>query len=234
MKRNSLLYQSIFVLAGAVALCPNAQADPIVSFTAFSELIVYGTDTFETSGGAVLSTIQFVGWSDEIPSDIASEIAGDPSFLASAPTNSTNPLYDPAATAFIKSSASQVALASDLQFLTGQLPNVFLTSASPTVYVGSPSDIGAPEPFLETLFPGFAVDDPVSVYTLGSGSFTTGALDASDNTLIDGTATFDAFELGLVSKPVAATPEPSMLALIGACLLPLICFARRRAAGGSQ
>ena len=111
---------------------------------------------------------------------------------------------------------------------------MFLTSASPTVYVGSPSDIGAPEPFLESLFPGFAVDDPVSVYTLGSGSFTTGALDASDNTLIDGTTTFDAFELGIVSKPVAPTPEPSMLALLAFGLLTLICFARRGAAGGSQ
>jgi len=231
MKRSSFLCQSIFIVAGAVAVGVNAHADPILNLTDFTETIVYGTDTFETSGGAVLSTIQFVAWSDEIPSDIASQIAGDPSFLASAPINATNPLYDPAATAFIKSSASQVALAGDLQFLTGQLPNVFLTSASPTVYVGSPSDIGAPEPFLETLFPGFAVDDPVSVYSLGSGSFNTGALDASDNTLIDGTATFDAFELRLVSKPVAPTPEPSTLALLAFGLLALICFARRRAAG---
>ena len=231
MKRGSLLYQSIFVLSGAVALAANAHADPTVIFTNFSENIVYGTDTFETSSGAVLSTIQFVGWSDEIPSDIASQIASDPSFLASAPTNSTNPLYDPAATAFIKSSASQVALATDLQFLSGQLPNLFLTDANPTVYVGSLSDVSAPEPFLETLFPGFVVEDPVSVYSLGSGTYNTAAFDGP-NTILEGTVTFDAFELTMVSKPVAAVPEPSALSLLGAGLLALVPLARRRAAGG--
>ena len=166
MKRSSFLYRPILVVAGAVALAANAPADPIVNNTVLSEIIVYGTDTFETSGGTVLSTIQFVSWSDELPADIASDIAGDPSFLSSAPTNAGNPLYDPAATAFIKSSASQVALATDLQFLSGQLPNVFLTSASGAVYVGSPSDVATPEAFLETLFPGFVAGTPLYAYTL--------------------------------------------------------------------
>jgi hypothetical protein len=228
MQRSSFLYESIFILAGALTLGANAHAGPIVNFTNFSEDIVYGTDTFETSAGAVLFTIQFVGWSDEISSDIASQISSDPSFLASAPTNATNPLHDPVATTFIKGSASQAALATDLQFLSGQLPSVFLTSANPTVYVGSPSDVTAPEPFLEALFTGFVVDDPVSVYSLGFGSYNTGALDGP-NAILEGTATFDAFELGIVSKPVAATPEPSMLALLGSGLLALT-FCERRAA----
>jgi hypothetical protein len=233
MIQGSFLYESIFVLAGAIALGANAQADPIVNSSIFTETIVYGTDTFETSGGAVLSAIQFVGWSDEIPSDIASEIASDPLFLASAPTNSTNPVNDPAATAFIESSAAQVALATDLEFLSSQLPSVFLTSANPNVYVGSPSDVTAPESFLDTLFPGFVPEDPVSVYSLGSGSYNTAAIEGP-NTILEGTVSFDAFELGIVSKPVAATPEPSMLALLGSGLLVLILFARRKAAEGLQ
>ena len=52
----------MFLLAGAAA-----HASPIVVNTVFSEIIVYGTDTFETAGGAVLSTVQFVGRGDEIP-----------------------------------------------------------------------------------------------------------------------------------------------------------------------
>ena len=216
-----------------MALGASAQADPIINFTNFTETIVYGTDTFDSSGGTVLSTIQFVAWSDELPADIASDIAGDPSFLTSVPTGAMNPLYDPAATAFIKSSASQVAFATDLQFLSGQLPNVFLTSASGAVYVGSPSDVTTPEVFLDTLFPGYVAETPLSAYTLGSGSYNTGALDGPD-TLLEGTTTFDAFELQIVSTPVAAAPEPSMPALAGSGLFLLVLLARRKAAGGPK
>ena len=177
-------------------------------------MISNGTDTFETSGGAVLSTIQFVGWSDEIPADIASDIAGDPSFPAAQPF-AGNPLSDPAGAAFIQSTASQAALTTDEAFLTGQLPNVFLTSATPSAFVGSPSDIETPESFLETLFPGFVVTYPVSVYSLGASTYNTGALDTSINTLYEGTVTFNVFELDMVSQPAAATPEPSTLLLLG-------------------
>jgi hypothetical protein len=88
MKRSSFL-----VLA--VALAANAHADPIVTFTQFTETIVYSTNTFETSRGAVLDTVRFVGGGDET-SDIASEI--DSRSLKGF----DGPVDDPAVIAFIK------------------------------------------------------------------------------------------------------------------------------------
>lgn len=220
MKRGLRLLPLMFLLAGAVA-----HADPIIVTNQFTENIVYGTDTFETSGGAVLSTVQFVGWSDEIPADIAGDIAGDPSFPVTQPFES-NPLSDPAGVAFIQSTVSQAALTTDEAFLTGQLPNVFLTSATPSAFVGSPGDIETPESFLETLFPGFVVTYPVSVYSLGASTYNTGALDTSINTLYEGTVTFDVFELDMVSQPAAATPEPSTLVLLSIGALGLLLAAR--------
>ena len=123
MKPRALLCQATFLLAGTAA-----HASPIVVSTVFAETIVYGVDTFETTGGAVLSSVQFVGWSDEIPPDIASDIASGSSFPTLAVGSFGNPLSDPSGAAFIQSTASQIALTNDLSFLTGQLPNVFLTT----------------------------------------------------------------------------------------------------------
>jgi hypothetical protein len=64
MKRGSLLYQSMFVIAGVAALGAKAQGETIQS-TAFTIDIVVTTDTFETSGGTVLSTTSGVGY--EVP-----------------------------------------------------------------------------------------------------------------------------------------------------------------------
>jgi hypothetical protein len=221
MKRNAWLLPLVFLLAGTAAY-----AGPIIAFSNFTENVVYGTDTFENSGGTVLSTVQFVGWSDELPADIAGEIAGDPAFPL-PPHNVTNPLSDPAAITFIQSTVSQFALTTDLAFLTGPLPSVFLTSATPNVYIGSPSDVTLPESFLQTLFPGFVVTYPVSAYSLGTATYNTGALDTSINTLYEGTVTFDLFELDMVSQPAAATPEPSTLLLFGAGGLVLLLAAPR-------
>ena len=64
MKRGSFLYQSVFVVAGAVAFGANAHADTIVHTTTFVEDVVIETDTFEAAGGAVLFTTNGLGYTD--------------------------------------------------------------------------------------------------------------------------------------------------------------------------
>ena len=51
-------------------------------------------------------------------------------------------------------------------------------------------------------------------------SYTTGAIEP-DGSLLEGTVTFDVFAESIVEQPVAATPEPSMLALAGLAMLLL-------------
>jgi hypothetical protein len=117
MKRGSLLYQSIFVVAGAVVLAANAHASPIVHTTSFDENIIIETDTFETSGGAVLFTTNGVGYSDWLSPNIASDLAGD----------STVPLQ-------IQSTASLIAQASEYQFPAGPGPQyIVLGGVGPAI-----------------------------------------------------------------------------------------------------
>ena len=48
----------ICILFAAIATTTAAHADPTVQPISFADTVVYGTDTFETSGGALLSTLQ--------------------------------------------------------------------------------------------------------------------------------------------------------------------------------
>src|SRR5580704_14891971 len=73
MKRKSFLYRSVVVLAGALALAANAHAGTIL--IDFSEVIVFETDTFETSGGATLFTSNGVGYGDWLSPNIAADLA---------------------------------------------------------------------------------------------------------------------------------------------------------------
>ncbi|HEY1683403.1 MAG TPA: hypothetical protein VGG19_01455, partial [Tepidisphaeraceae bacterium] len=96
-----------FILPSVLVLAMGAWASATVTTESFTELLVYGTDTFETSGGNVLSTAQYAFGGGEIPADIANDVAADPTFSAS----------DPAAQLFIQSTASEAALTDDIDFI---------------------------------------------------------------------------------------------------------------------
>lgn len=64
-------------------------------------------------------------------------------------------------------------------------------------------------------------------------SFNTGGF-APDGSLLEGTVTFDVFELDILEQPVTTTPEPSTLALLGSGLLLILIFARRVVTGGTK
>ncbi|HEY1684729.1 MAG TPA: hypothetical protein VGG19_08205 [Tepidisphaeraceae bacterium] len=198
----------IFAVAGS--------ADASVTTTAFSEFLVYGTDTFESSGGSVISTAQYVYWGGEIPADIADNIATDPNFSAS----------DPAAKASIQSTASEAALTNDLDFLTdwpgstSPLPDVFYTNASPTVFTGSFENTIPPGDY-SAAFPAFTVSSVAPAVSIGIFTYGTGAMDSSGN-IIDGTINFDTYEIDVVERPV---PEPSGLGLM--IDLTIIALAQR-------
>ena len=211
MKRGSFL-----VLA--VALAANAHADPIVHTTGFTEEIVLETDTFETSGGTILFTTNGIGYSDWLSPVIAADMAGD----------STLPIQ-------VQSTASLVARASEYQVLAEQGPNyIVLGGVGPAIVDPfADQDIGFDVGYALAAAggPGYAVVGSPSATSVGFSSYTTGAIEP-DGSLLEGTLTFDVFAENIVEQPVSATPEPSMLALLGCGLLALIFFARRKAAGG--
>jgi hypothetical protein len=194
------------ILIGGAAAATCAHATPTVVATSFDETITTGTDSFETAGGSVISTLQYVGWSDEIPSDIASD-------LASQTWNSPGYTAD---IARILASAPQATLTDDLTFLTTQLPNVYVPSSGPTL-IGQPPNVSD----ISILYPGFSVVS-YSPATIGVVSYSTGALESS-NTIIDGTVTFDIYQVDYVERQSAAAPEPASLLLLitGAVLVSL-------------
>jgi len=218
MKRESPLYQCIFVFAGSVALAVSAQADPIVHTTQFDEDIVVITDTFETSAGTVLFTTNGVGYSDWLSPNIAADLSGD----------STVP-------AQIQSTAALAALASEYQFLAGQGPQyIVLDGIGPAIldpladYVTG-FEVGYA--LAAATGPAYSIMGSPVFTTIGQSTYNDGTIEP-DGSLLDGTVTFDVIHESIVEQPAAATPEPSLLALLGCGLLMLILLARRRAAGG--
>jgi PEP-CTERM motif-containing protein len=215
MKHGSLLYQTIFAVA--IAFAANAHADPIVRTTSFDENIIIATDTFETTGGAILFSTNGVGYTDWLSPDIAADLAGDPLVPAQ-----------------VQATALLVALASENQFLTEQGTNyIVLGGVGPAVpdsdgFVELPADVG--NALAAVGGPGYSIVGSPVYSTVGQPTYQTGAVEP-DGSIIDGTVNFDLIGESIVEQPAAATPEPSMLALLGVGLL-ISFFARRRAAGG--
>ena len=214
MKRN------ILVLAGAVALVANAHADPIVHNTVFSEIIVVETDTFETSGGTVLFTSDGVGYTDWLSPLIASYLASDPTVPGQ-----------------IQSTVALVTLASEYQFLAGPGPQYLVLGgvgpAIPDTFADQDIGFDVGYALAAAAGPGYSIVGSPSVTTVGTASHSTAALEP-DGSVIEGTINFAIYDESIVERPVAATPEPSMLALLGCGLVALICFARGKAAGGTK
>lgn len=207
MKRCSSLWRTVVLMGGFAA---NAHASPIVVSTSFDETITTGTDTFETAGGSVLSTLQYVGWSDEIPSDIEADLISQ---VWNTPAYASD-------ISRILGSAPQATLTNDLAFLTTQLPNVYVPSNGPTL-IGQPSNVGD----ISGLYPGFPVVTS-NPQTIGVVSYSTGAFESS-NTVIDGTVTFDIYQVNYVQQQNSAVPEPAsyLYPIVGAAFLRL---AKRR------
>jgi hypothetical protein len=208
MKRTPVLCQALFLVASAHATTVN--------FTTFDEQIVYGTDTLENPSGTVIETLQHAGWGTEIPSDIAADFSDLATLI---------PVY-PSAAAFIQSTASQAALITDLDFLTAD--------ASPTtveVWSGGPPVIGVADvansaEVAGALYPGYSLVSASTPITLGQVSYTTGASE-NPTTAIEGTVTFNLYEIDLVERQIASVPEPSTLLLSGAVVLLFARWRRR-------
>ncbi|MGA3190323.1 MAG: hypothetical protein ABSF22_24725 [Bryobacteraceae bacterium] len=179
-------------------------ASPIVVSTSFDEVIITGTDTFETAGGSVISTLQYVAFSDELPSDIAADLINQ----------SWAPSPYSADISRILASLPQATLTDDLTFLTTQLPNVYIPSVGPTL-IGQPANISD----ISGLYPEFPVVFS-SPATIGVVSYSTGAFESS-TTIIDGTVTFDIYEVDYVQQQSSAIPEPAsyLYVLFGAVLI---------------
>ena len=212
MKRRSLL-----VLA--VALAANAHADPIINFTVFTETIVIATDTFETSSGTVLFTTNDIGYSDWLSPVVASDLAGD----------STLP-------AQVQSTASLIPQVSEYQFVTEQGPGYLVLGgvgpAIPDPYTVFPVTVS--DALAAASGPGYSIVGPENATSIVSRSYSTGGFALDGSTLVEGTVTFNVYDENIVERPVAATPEPSMFALLGSGFLMLVLFARRKAAGATK
>jgi len=200
MKRHSFLLRMILFVGGAACV----HASPIVVSTSFDEVIITGTDTFETAGGSVISTLQYVAFSDELPSDIAADLINQ----------SWAPSPYSADISRILASLPQATLTDDLTFLTTQLPNVYIPSVGPTL-IGQPANISD----ISGLYPEFPVVFS-SPATIGVVSYSTGAFESS-TTIIDGTVTFDIYEVDYVQQQSSAIPEPAsyLYVLFGAVLI---------------
>ena len=219
MKRDALLTCAILIAAGVAVAAPEAHADPVVITTIFVETIVVATDTFETADGTVVATSSGVGYSDWLSPTIAADLAGD----------TTLPLE-------LRSIASLVPQVSEYQFLAEQSPGDYIVSGSGGTIISNVPDI-VNYLYYDFMAPG-GLYSLVSVtpVTVGSASYNTGALEPNGD-LIEGTVTFDVYDLNVVEQQVAAVPEPSSLALFGAglvTLIPFLAWQRNRRAPGSQ
>ena len=221
--------QSIFVIAAALAA--QAHADTIVNTIAFTETLIVGTDTFETPGGSTLFTISGVGYSDSLSAVIAADLASNApcGFCNSVPAGTPLPTE-------IQSTAFLIPQLSEFDFLTELTPDyVVVGGAGPAIaYPGGVSD--SPTDFINTLVnaggPGYSMVG-TNATGIGNWSFNTGGF-APDGGLLEGTVTFDVFELDIVEQPAAATPEPSTPTLLGSGLLLILLFARRAVTGSTK
>jgi hypothetical protein len=228
MKRSQVS-QLIVVIAGCTALAATAHADPIVNTIAFTETLLVGSDTVETLAGATLFTITGAGYSDSLSPVIAADFASNApcNFCYSVLVGSPLPIQ-------IQSTAFLIPQLSEYAFLTELTPDyVVVRSAGPAIaFSGGAAD--SPTDFINALVtaggPGYSIVGAPSASSIGNWSFDTGGF-APDGSLLEGTVTFDVFELDIVEQPVAATPEPSPIALLASGLLLILLFARRKAAG---
>lgn len=222
MKRGSLLYQRMLVIAGVAALGAKAQGSQVQT-TNFEIDVVITPDTFETSGGTVLFTTTGVGYDQALSPSIAADLAGDSAYPL--PVQSTAPLipevsdYDflsEPATDFLQ---DYVVLGSVVSAPSAQ--NVFMDVANALVAAGGP---------------GYSLTAPLS----GSATNTytqTFVLSVSEPEPWTGDIAIGVFDQNVVEQ-AAATPEPKTLAWLSAGLAMIIIFARRldrqRAAGQAR
>jgi hypothetical protein len=203
----------MLVLAGVAALGTKAQAE--VS-TAFTIDIVITTDTFETSGGTVLFTTSGVGYSDPLSPGMAAQVAAD----------STLPLV-------VQSTASLIPELSDYDFLTvtpsGISDYVVLGGVGPAS-LGSTGDlfVDVADALVAVGGPGYSLITPLA----GSAVLTWESVEivsASEPEEIVGNIAVNVYDQNIIEQAPAAVPEPKTLALLGAGLLMLVIFGRRKA-----
>lgn len=213
MKRGSLLYQCMFVIAGVAALGARAHGSQVQG-TTFTIDVVVTTDTFETAGGAVLFTTTGVGYSNPL----------SPSFAADLAADTTLPLQ-------VQSTASLIPEVSDYDFLSEPGSDLL----QDYVVLGGVASPGSTENVLVDVAdalvaaggPGYSLITPLAgsaVLVEEGGPYLLQVLEPEP---WDGGINLAVFDQNIVEEAVA-TPEPKALALLGAGLLMLIVFARRR------
>jgi hypothetical protein len=115
--------------------CRGAGASrPVVHFIDCSQVIVIGTDTFETTGGAVLFTTSDVGLSDWLSPLIAADLSADSNL--GLDSGAGFPLQ-------IESTASLVPRVSEYQFLASQGPAYIVLGAAGLAVLGSAADVAS-------------------------------------------------------------------------------------------
>jgi PEP-CTERM motif-containing protein len=225
MKRGSLLYQCMLVIAGVAALGAKAQGTPIQS-TAFAVDVVITTDTFETAGGAVLFTTSGVGYNENLSPSMAADIAAD----------TTLPLQ-------VQSTASLIPQVSDYVFLTETPseigPDYFVLDGVGPAIAGTGNQQGnlfvdVADALIAAGGSWYSLTMPLADVPLLAGPSdiyaVTGSGGDPDVTWV-GDIAINVYDQNIVEQAPAAVPEPSTLAFLSAGLLTLIIVGRRKAVG---
>ncbi|HEY1683400.1 MAG TPA: PEP-CTERM sorting domain-containing protein [Tepidisphaeraceae bacterium] len=197
-----------WVLLSIVTLLLAAPLKANTVFATFQQQIIYGTDTLEDPSGTVTGAVQYVAWGGEITPNIALDFQNDPTLL---------PGY-PAATTAIQASASAAALTDDLTFLTeGAVDTNVVWADNGNAPVVGVSNVADQAEIAVALYPEDSLVSASPPLTLGQAVYSTGAIENPD-TIIEGTVTFNIFELDFTARQTSV-PEPSSLLSAGAGLL---------------
>jgi hypothetical protein len=224
MKRRSLLYQSLFVMAGVAGLGAKAQGSPInTQSTSFTVDIAVTTDTFETAGGAVLFTTSGVAYETPLSPDLVAGMTGG--LEVSSPETLPSQVL---------STLALIPEVSDYDFLTvvptGISDYIVLNGVGPA-FLGSTNNVlvGVADALVAAGGPGYSLTTPLADVPILTGPTDTYVVSASTPEPWVGDITIDVYDQNIVERAVA-TPEPKSLALLGAGMLLLIVCAWRKAA----
>jgi hypothetical protein len=196
-KLSSCLLPVVAFVAAALGSAQSAKATPCTAaapcVTTFSINLIYGTDTFEDAGGAVLFTREDLYVSNGIGPSLEDAIVGDPT-IALPP--------------FVTSNLGDLITSSDYVFLTTATPGALLTASGtllqPVVRgpLTTSTDLMVSD-LTNTPFDGSVVSDVLSSDLADTNAYLFAADNGSD--YWEGIVLVSQYDLNLVEQQV---PEP--------------------------
>ena len=168
----------------------------------------------------MLFTLSDIGYSDWLSAVIAADLGG------AIPCNQCPPGTAPPLLG--QTTASLIPQVSEYQFLTSQGPEAVLPGGFGPAILGPTGDVTVDplNALMSAGGPGYVTAGPEVPTSAGSYSYDTYAFEP-DGSLLEGTVTFDVYDINLIEKPVAATAEPAALALFASGALAVIVAKQR-------